>query len=125
MNFNLKTAKDAVNAFLQQEPDNDGLVESAPEAHAYEFQSSKFGHASKLLDNFVEEKTTFEKEEMNSKHAYDLLMQDLGAQVDQTQRRPRPTLWHSIFRQMLKATLRTPPPRWNQTRSTLQVSGMI
>jgi len=31
----------------------------------------------------VEEKTALEKEEMNSKHAYDMLMQDLGAQIGQ------------------------------------------
>merc|ERR1711957_314483 len=32
---------------------------------------------------FVEEKTALEKEEMNSKHAYDMLMQDLVAQISQ------------------------------------------
>jgi len=40
----------------------------------------------KLNDKFMEEKTALEKEEMNSKHAYDMLMQDLGAQIDQAQR---------------------------------------
>merc|ERR1719405_289873 len=39
----------------------------------------------KLLDKFIEERTTLEKEEMNSKHAYDMLMQDLNAQVSQAQ----------------------------------------
>merc|ERR1719207_330203 len=29
----------------------------------------------KLLDKFIDERTTLEKEEMNSKHAYDMLMQ--------------------------------------------------
>jgi len=37
----------------------------------------------KLLDKFVDERTTLEKEEMNSKHAYDMLMQDLNAQIAQ------------------------------------------
>merc|ERR1719414_1460012 len=37
----------------------------------------------KLLDKFVSERTTLEKEEMNSKHAFDMLMQDLKAQIDQ------------------------------------------
>merc|ERR1719498_1287007 len=35
----------------------------------------------KLLDKFIAERTTLEKEEMNSKHAYDMLMQDLKAQI--------------------------------------------
>merc|ERR1719174_3358630 len=37
----------------------------------------------KLLDKFIDERTTLEKEEMNSKHAYDMLMQDLNAQISQ------------------------------------------
>jgi hypothetical protein len=37
----------------------------------------------KLLDKFIDERTTLEKEEMNSKHAYDMLMQDLKAQIGQ------------------------------------------
>merc|ERR1719171_122087 len=37
----------------------------------------------KLLDKFIDERTTLEKEEMNSKHAYDMLMQDLKAQISQ------------------------------------------
>jgi DNA repair exonuclease SbcCD ATPase subunit len=38
---------------------------------------------AKLLDKFVAERTQLEKEEMNSKHAYDMLMQDLNAQIAQ------------------------------------------
>merc|ERR1711862_111021 len=37
----------------------------------------------KLLDKFIDERTVLEKEEMNSKHAYDMLMQDLTAQIEQ------------------------------------------
>merc|ERR1719428_71251 len=37
----------------------------------------------KLLDKFIEERTVLEKEEMNSKQAYDMLVQDLTAQIDQ------------------------------------------
>merc|ERR1719207_70708 len=37
----------------------------------------------KLLDKFIDERTVLEKEEMNSKHAYDMLMQDLNAQIAQ------------------------------------------
>jgi cell division septum initiation protein DivIVA len=37
----------------------------------------------KLLDKFIDERTTLEKEEMNSKHAFDMLLQDLKAQIAQ------------------------------------------
>ena len=36
-----------------------------------------------LWDKFVDERVALEKEEMNGKHAYDMLMQDLTAQIDQ------------------------------------------
>merc|ERR1719272_2589361 len=59
-------------------------VEAAPEANAYEFQSHGVVQMlEKLLDKFVDERATLEKEEMNSKHAFDMLMQDLKAQVAQ------------------------------------------
>merc|ERR1719321_444114 len=57
---------------------------SAPEANAYEFQSHGVVEMlEKLLDKFTDERTTLEKEEMNSKHAFDMLMQDLSAQISQ------------------------------------------
>merc|ERR1719327_1737044 len=57
---------------------------SAPEANAYEFQShGVIEMLEKLLDKFIDERTTLQKEEMNSKHAYDMLMQDLKAQIAQ------------------------------------------
>merc|ERR1711972_1298111 len=37
----------------------------------------------KLLDKFITERTELEKTELNSKHAYDMLMQDLKAQIEQ------------------------------------------
>merc|ERR1719337_397019 len=78
-------AKRAIDAFVQ---DNDfapeGLAVSAPESNAYEFQSSGvIEMLEKLLDKFIDERTVLEKEEMNSKHAYDMLMQDLKAQIGQ------------------------------------------
>merc|ERR1719359_2482689 len=79
-------AKKAIDAFLQQteEPADEGLAVSAPEANAYEFQShGVIEMLEKLLDKFIDERTTLEKEEMNSKHAYDMLMQDLNAQIAQ------------------------------------------
>jgi chromosome segregation ATPase len=75
-------AKKAIDLFLMQDPE--GLAVSAPEANGYEFQSSGVVEMlEKLLDKFVDERTTLEKEEMNSKHAYDMLMQDLNAQISQ------------------------------------------
>merc|ERR1719158_2626526 len=83
------SAKKALDVFLQQgeEEDVEGLAVSAPEANAYEFQSHGVVEMlEKLLDKFIDERSTLEKEEMNSKHAYDMLMQDLKAQVDQATR---------------------------------------
>merc|ERR1719183_1951940 len=79
-------AKRAIDAFIQQDQEDlaEGLAVSAPEANAYEFQSSGvIEMLEKLLDKFIGERTTLEKEEMNAKHAYDMLMQDLTAQSDQ------------------------------------------
>jgi len=78
-----KEAKKTIEAFLAQDP-AEGLAVSAPEAAGYEFQSQGvIEMLEKLLDKFIDERTVFEKEEMNSKHAYDMLMQDLTAQTDQ------------------------------------------
>merc|ERR1719356_1714070 len=77
-------AKRTIEAFIQQGGPDEGLAVSAPEANAYEFQSSGvIEMLEKLLDKFIDERTTLEKEEMNSKHAYDMLMQDLKAQIAQ------------------------------------------
>merc|ERR1719188_1181047 len=77
-----KEAKQMIESFLS-EPD-EGLAVSAPEAAGYEFQSSGvIEMLEKLLDKFVAERTTLEKEESNSKHAFEMLMQDLNAQIDQ------------------------------------------
>jgi len=73
-------AKRAIDAFVQEDAED----LAAPEANAYEFQSNGVVEMlSKLLDKFIDERTTLEKEEMNSKHAFDMLMQDLNAQVEQ------------------------------------------
>merc|ERR1712190_519141 len=76
-------AKKAIDAFLEQDP-AEGLAVSAPEAYGYEFQShGVIEMLEKLLDKFIAERTTLEKEEMNTKHAFDMLMQDLTAQIVQ------------------------------------------
>jgi cell division septum initiation protein DivIVA len=77
-------AKKALDLFLQGSEEPEGLAVSAPEAYGYEFQShGVIEMLEKLLDKFIAERTSLEKEEMNTKHAYDMLMQDLTAQVDQ------------------------------------------
>merc|ERR1712176_1398078 len=76
-------AKKTIDAFLAQDP-QEGLAVSAPEAYGYEFQSHGIIEMlEKLLDKFIAERTTLEKEEMNTKHAFDMLMQDLTAQIAQ------------------------------------------
>jgi hypothetical protein len=80
------SAKRIINAFLSTDEDDVESVtqEAAPEANAYDFQSHGIIEMlEKLLDKFIDERTTLEKEEMNSKHAYGMLMQDLEAQISQ------------------------------------------
>merc|ERR1719454_2733854 len=83
-----KESKKIIEAFLQQDPEaedseNIGMGVSAPEANAYEFQSQGvIDMLQKLLDKFEDERNTLEKEETNSRHAHEMLMQDLTAQID-------------------------------------------
>lgn len=57
---------------------------AAPEAHGYEFQSGKIIDLLKeLLDEFRDERADLEKHELNSKHAYELLMEELTAEIGQ------------------------------------------
>merc|ERR1719420_2512337 len=50
----------------------------SPEANAYEFQSGGIvDMLKKLQDDFRKKKSECEKEEMNSKHASDMVIQDL------------------------------------------------
>merc|ERR1719293_552147 len=86
MNLIPQDAKKAIDLFLETGVDEpaEGLAVSAPESNAYEFQSHGIIEMlEKLLDKFVDERTALENEEMNSKHAYDMLMQDLTAQLEQ------------------------------------------
>merc|ERR1719446_328524 len=78
-----KEAKAAIESFLAQDPQT-GLEVAAPDAYGYEFQShGVIDMLEKLLDKFINERTELEKTELNSKHAFDMLMQDLKAQIDQ------------------------------------------
>merc|ERR1719281_1416855 len=52
-------------------------------AHGYESSSSGIIEMLEgLLDKFIAERTDLEKDESAAKHAYNMLMQDLAAQVD-------------------------------------------
>lgn len=76
-----QSTKKIIDNFLQASAPT-GLDVSAPEANAYEFQSSSvIEMLEKLNDKFGDEKYSLEKEEKNSKHAFQLLIQDLEAQV--------------------------------------------
>jgi len=79
-------AKRTIDAFLSSaEEPTEGLAVSAPEAYGYEFQSQGvIEMLEKLLDKFIDERTVLEKEEMNTKHAYEMLVQDLEAQIAQS-----------------------------------------
>merc|ERR1719476_449454 len=86
MNLVPTEAKKAIDLFLQQDP-AEGLAVSAPEAYGYEFQSHGIIEVlEKLLDKFIDERTVAEKEEMNTQHAYDMLMQDLTDQIAQAKK---------------------------------------
>merc|ERR1719446_765816 len=82
-------AKRTIDAFLAQDPDAGAqdadvasLDVSAPQANAYDFQSHGIIEMlEKLLDKFVDELTTLEKEEMNSQHEFEMLVQDLTAEI--------------------------------------------
>jgi prefoldin subunit 5/histone H3/H4 len=78
-------ARKVISAFLAQGDElGDELQDdiAAPEANAYEFQASGiFDMLEKLKDKFQDEKTDLEKEEMNARHAYEMLIQDLKAQI--------------------------------------------
>jgi len=59
----------------------------APEANAYEFQSTSIVEMlKKLEDEFREKLGECQKEEMNSKHAYDMIMMDLKDSVENAER---------------------------------------
>jgi len=72
------------DAFLAQEPDDENLAVAAPEANAYEFQAQGIvDMLTKLAGKFEDERTDLEKEETNARHAFEMLSQDLKAQIDQ------------------------------------------
>merc|ERR1719359_1355511 len=60
-----------------------GMDYAAPEANAYEFQSGGIVEMlKKLKDEFRTKLADCQKEEMNSKHAYDMVVQDLVDSIE-------------------------------------------
>jgi len=75
-------ARRVLAAFLASAAEEEGDAESPPEANAYESRSSGVLEIlMQLKDKFVEERSALEKEEMNKRHAYELLLQDLKKSV--------------------------------------------
>merc|ERR1719160_1788313 len=67
-----------------EETDAESLALQAPQANAYEFQSGAIVEMlQKLLDKFDAERTTLEREEKNARHAFQMLVQDLTASIEQ------------------------------------------
>jgi len=75
------SSKRVIQAFLAR--DSDELDElAAPEADGYEFQShSVIDMLEKLKDKFIEERSALEKAELSSRHAFDMLQQDLSDSI--------------------------------------------
>merc|ERR1719502_707843 len=79
-------AKRVIGSFLQRDPE--ALMQSqtgAPEADAYEFQSEGVIQMFDDLEHkMADERADGQKTEMNQKHSYDMLMQDLTNRLDKT-----------------------------------------
>eukprot|EP00929_Paragymnodinium_shiwhaense_P018069 TRINITY_DN127_c9_g1_i1.p1 TRINITY_DN127_c9_g1~~TRINITY_DN127_c9_g1_i1.p1 ORF type:complete len:689 (+),score=253.68 TRINITY_DN127_c9_g1_i1:66-2132(+) len=73
------TTKTALGAFLQQaQMPDEQLFNEAPEAHGYQFQSGGvIDMLEKLKDEFHQKKYELDQEEMNTRHAYEQMMQSL------------------------------------------------
>jgi hypothetical protein len=74
-------AKSALAAFLQSKASTEA---GAPEANAYEFQStSVVDMLEKLRLRFQDERLALEKEEMNKKAAFDMMLQTLTDDIEE------------------------------------------
>merc|ERR1719401_2205089 len=77
-----QSQRKVIDTFLAKDPEV-AFAQQAPEAHGYEFQSGGVVEMlEKLLDKFSDERTDLEKKETNSVHAYEMLMQDLTAEIE-------------------------------------------
>jgi hypothetical protein len=78
-------AKSIVTALIGM--DGSGPDYAAPEANAYEFQSGGIvDMLKKLNDEFREKLATCQKEEANSKHAYDMIVADLTDSIENAEK---------------------------------------
>eukprot|EP00397_Hematodinium_sp_SG-2012_P017488 GEMP01017887.1.p1 GENE.GEMP01017887.1~~GEMP01017887.1.p1 ORF type:complete len:663 (-),score=234.80 GEMP01017887.1:584-2572(-) len=77
-----------IDAFLARDPEDDAhLAVEGPQANAYEFQSQGIVDLlAKLKNKFDDERESARKEEANSKHAFELLSQDLASQIEESTR---------------------------------------
>jgi cell division septum initiation protein DivIVA len=74
-------AKRSIDAFLAQDPAS-GMDYVAPEANAYEFQSTAIvDMLEDLLRKFIDERTALEKEETSSRQNFEMLMSDMDSQI--------------------------------------------
>merc|ERR1719424_201262 len=72
-----------IAAFTEMMRDDESDSYDAPEANAYEFQSGGIvGMLKKLKDEFREKLGQCQKEEMNSKHAYNMVVTDLVDSIE-------------------------------------------
>merc|ERR1719181_2527567 len=72
-------AKQKIDAFLSTDY---GLTVEQPEADSYESHSGGVLDTFEKLDKkFIDERTNLEKQEMNSQHEFEMLVQDLNAQI--------------------------------------------
>lgn len=76
-------AKRVLLAFLAKAgQDSAATAVQVPQAYAYEFRSgSILDMLDQLKDKFTEERSALEKEELNSRHAYELLAEDLKQSI--------------------------------------------
>merc|ERR1719388_248547 len=95
------------------------MAVSAPQANAYEFQSSGIvDMLEKLKDKFEDERTDLEKEESNARHAYEMLMQDLTAQIATPTRPTSTTSLRSARRSPRTSSRASSSARTSSRRST-------
>jgi uncharacterized coiled-coil DUF342 family protein len=74
--------------FMKDMADGDGMDYQAPEANAYDFQGDGIiAMLKRLRDEFRAKLADCQKEEMNSKHSYDMVIQDLVDSVENAEER--------------------------------------
>jgi len=72
-----------VTAYLEMSTGEDGMLPASPEANAYEFQSGGIVELlEKLNEEFTSKKSEAEKEEMNSRAAFEMMSQDLHDSIE-------------------------------------------